>query len=317
MAGTTPSQGIPYAERPDPFELTADLRGSFNKIDSVFAQTRGESTAALTAAQVAEVKAAQALLRALAIEDPVHVGPEAPADGSTLWVDTDEEPTPAPVGDVFSADIVDASAVGRNVLTAPLTEDARRALNIWDGTRAHLDEGTDTAERTWEAKDLAEFVAAKAGASSWDDVTDKPTVFPPASHSHAVADVTGLADRLDTLERDTGWRNIRSFVPAYLEGKIVCRRVGKVIEIAGEGLAMTGTGTFDFSNPLGAGWSPARPIYTKSTDYWSDSVAVTVRVWTDGKLRGQFGSTVNPKVHFQFVYTTTDAWPTTLPGAPA
>lgn len=132
-----------------------------------------------------------------------------------------------------------------------------------------------------------------------------------------VTDATGLAARLAALEQDTGWRNIQSFVPGYIGGRVVCRRVGKVVEIAAEGLAVTGTGTFDFTNPLGAGWSPARPLYAKGTDYWGDSVAATVRLWTDAKLRGQFGAAVDPKIHFQLVYTTTDAWPTTLPGTPA
>lgn len=131
-----------------------------------------------------------------------------------------------------------------------------------------------------------------------------------------ISDLTVPA-RVTALEQDTGWRNIQSFAPGYIGGKIVCRRVGKVVEIAAEGLQITGTGSLDFTNPLGAGWSPARPIYTKGTDYWGDSVTSTVRLWTDARIRGIFGATVNPKIHFQFIYTTTDAWPTTLPGAPA
>lgn len=35
------------------------------------------------------------------------------------------------------------------------------------------------------------------GVSSWDDLTDKPTVFPPSAHDHEIADVTGLSDELD------------------------------------------------------------------------------------------------------------------------
>lgn len=132
----------------------------------------------------------------------------------------------------------------------------------------------------------------------------------------ALDELSNIEQTLDLL-KDTGWRNIQSLVAGYLTGKIMCRRVGATVEIAAESLQVSGTGTFDFTDPLGAGWSPSRPLYTKGSDYWSDSVAATVRVWTDGKMRGQFGSVVDPKVHFQMVYTTTDAWPSTLPGTAA
>jgi len=34
----------------------------------------------------------------------------------------------------------------------------------------------------------------------WEDVTGKPTAFPPATHTHTIAQVTGLQDILDDLE---------------------------------------------------------------------------------------------------------------------
>lgn len=37
-------------------------------------------------------------------------------------------------------------------------------------------------------------------AVAWGDVTGKPSTFPPATHEHTIADVTGLADALDALE---------------------------------------------------------------------------------------------------------------------
>jgi len=36
-----------------------------------------------------------------------------------------------------------------------------------------------------------------SGASTWDEVSDKPTEFPPAPHTHVIADVDGLQDALD------------------------------------------------------------------------------------------------------------------------
>ena len=48
------------------------------------------------------------------------------------------------------------------------------------------------------------------GSVAWGDVTGKPSTFAPATHEHAIADVTGLqtaldaiTDRLDALEADT------------------------------------------------------------------------------------------------------------------
>jgi hypothetical protein len=35
------------------------------------------------------------------------------------------------------------------------------------------------------------------GASSWSEITGKPSTFPPSTHSHAVADVSGLQAALD------------------------------------------------------------------------------------------------------------------------
>ena len=35
---------------------------------------------------------------------------------------------------------------------------------------------------------------------AWGDVTGKPSTFPPATHSHEIADVTGLEARLAAIE---------------------------------------------------------------------------------------------------------------------
>lgn len=245
MAGTTASQGIPYAERPDPFELTADLKGSFNKIDSVFAQTRGESTMALSQSEQALVEALRAVQRAELIEDPIHVGPTEPTDGERLWVDTDEDAPPSGGGEVTSEDITDATDLGRTLLTSQWSTDARNALSIFTGTRALLDAGTDTAERTWDAKELHEYVTETAegagGAASWDDLTGKPATFPPATHAHAVGDVTGLADRLAALEYDTGVINLNSQITGYISGDMTIQRIGKRVEFTCYELRLTPT----------------------------------------------------------------------------
>lgn len=97
MARSTPGTGIPVPESPDPRTITADLWASFSKVGQLITQTSGESSAALVTAEQAKTAAAQALARALLIEDPIHVGPTPPTNGEALWVDTsmiDPEPDP-------------------------------------------------------------------------------------------------------------------------------------------------------------------------------------------------------------------------------
>lgn len=44
---------------------------------------------------------------------------------------------------------------------------------------------------------LNELIATKSSVSSWADITDKPSTFPPSTHSHAISDVSGLQGQLD------------------------------------------------------------------------------------------------------------------------
>lgn len=189
MARSTPGTGIPVPESPDPRMITDDLWASFSKVGQLITQTSGESSAALVTAEQAKTAAAQALARALLIEDPIHVGPSEPTEGEELWVDTDDDSSGGTGGGaVSSQDITDATNVGRAILTAPWSADARNALSIFTGSRALLDAGTDTAERTWDAKELHEYVtdtaAAAGGAASRGDLTGKSTSFPPSAHTH-------------------------------------------------------------------------------------------------------------------------------------
>lgn len=166
----TPSLSLPYPQVTDtPLIASRDLRNLALKMDSEGAQIKGESSAALTAAEAAETTADAALAHAARVEFPIEYGTTPPADEEKLWVDEDATSTADPI---TAADITDATPVGRNVLTAPLAVDARNALAIFTGTRALLDAGTDTAERTWDAKELHEYVAdqvaAGGGGEDWD-----------------------------------------------------------------------------------------------------------------------------------------------------
>jgi hypothetical protein len=56
--------------------------------------------------------------------------------------------------------------------------------------------------RTLAAKRIAAAIGAGGGggggSAAWADITGQPSTFTPASHSHAIADVTGLQTALDS-----------------------------------------------------------------------------------------------------------------------
>src|SRR5699024_10437101 len=110
--------------------------------------------------------------------------------------------------------------------------------------RALLDAGTDTAERTWDAKELHEYVtdtaAAAGGAASWDDLTGKPETFPPEAHTHddryyTEAEVDAKIAEADS-SRSTGLRNIVGNYPdmqvAGAQGGIFLSRVGGLVQVS-------------------------------------------------------------------------------------
>lgn len=114
---------------------------------------------------------------------------------------------------------------------------------------------------------------------------------------------------------DSGWRNILSLVPAAAAGTLHIRRYGPVVEIVAENLTLSGIlGSSDFVDPLGPGWRPMTPVYTRCVDYWSGTGAFPIRVWIDAKLRGVFGQASDPKMYFHLTYLTTDLPPVILPG---
>lgn len=43
-------------------------------------------------------------------------------------------------------------------------------------------------------------IGGGSGSVAWGDVTGKPSTFPPATHTHVIADVTGLQAIIDDYE---------------------------------------------------------------------------------------------------------------------
>jgi hypothetical protein len=77
-----------------------------------------------------------------------------------------------------------ATTVERDAIPAPRREAGMLVFVTADGKAYQL--GSDLT--TW-----AEFTS---GVSSWDDLEDRPTDFPPSAHSHSIGDVEDLSDAL-------------------------------------------------------------------------------------------------------------------------
>lgn len=275
----TPAVALPYPQVTDtPQMASRDLRDLALKADSVFAQVKGESATALTTAQDAETTADAAMAHAARVEFPIESGTTPPADEDKLWVDEGATSTASPV---TAADITDATSVGRNVLTAPLAADARNALAIFTGTRALLDEGTDTAERTWDAKELHDYVAA------------------------------------NVTEPTTGWRNITH--PALTAGKVQFLRTGSRVYMNWDAAVfgtLTGTQYLQQLIPDGfrtdvwipfttvALFGPALPCRLITATYGPGTVHVS-------------GLTSGAILRAYLTWETSQAWPSDLPGAAA
>lgn len=331
----TPALSLPYPQVTDaPLIASRDLRALAQKMDSEGAQIRGESSAALTAGQAAEALAAQALARADAIEDPIHVGPDEPTGGEELWVDTDAV-APDPGGEVTAADITDATTVGRAVLTAPLSVNARNALSIFTGTRALLDAGTDTAERTWGAKELHEYVtdtaAAAGGAASWDDLTGKPETFPPSAHTHddryyteaevdakIAAAIAAQPNLYRSGVRDVSAALVTGWSPAANGVKL--SRSGGTITLVLDVYRLGGVSGSAEILPILAGFQPITPGYISivkigtgnKPEGWIDRVSTNLRI-RDLSAPILDGDRMTVILSWQ----TVDPIPTTLPGDPA
>lgn len=65
----------------------------------------------------------------------------------------------------------------------------------FQATQAQAEAGTDNV--SWMSPLRTAQAIAALAATDWDSVTDKPTEFPPATHTHALADITGLSTALD------------------------------------------------------------------------------------------------------------------------
>lgn len=88
-------------------------------------------------------------------------------------------------------------------------ETARLAATITDSKWVNalalqLDDGS-----YWRVASVSPTTWEPGSTPAWDDLTGKPSTFPPSTHSHAISDVTDLQDELDakepTITKATGY----------------------------------------------------------------------------------------------------------------
>lgn len=105
------------------------------------------------------------------------------ANRSSVWVSNAEKRTE----ESASAAATSASQASESATSAK--QDADRAANIadstsWDGDKLTVN-GKTSPSLTGPKGDRGD-----SGASAWEDITGKPSTFPPESHKHTSADIT-------------------------------------------------------------------------------------------------------------------------------
>lgn len=179
--------------------------------------------------------------------------------------------------------------------------------------------------------------------TSWAEVTDKPTAFPPSAHVHTPAEV-GSVPADDPRLRDTGWRVIPTDTTAHplADGTVQVRRVGSVVtlKIVNVQLAASTESPVRFIPSSGGaafnatGFLPSTsrlPFFASRTNSVTDRHSMVV--WTSGNNLALFwyhresidvatssrGVTLPASTQLtgEISWLTDQPWPTTLPGTPA
>lgn len=137
------------------------------------------------------------------------------------------------------ADGLPATLVGGTITTLPAGSAATASLTPLGGNSYALNLGLPKGED------------GAGGASSWADITGKPTTFPPSSHTHTVSDITDIA------------ANYLALAGGTLTGKLITR--ASTAAAPGAGLNI----------PLGV--APTAPVHG---DIWTLSGTVQIRLGT-------------------------------------
>lgn len=120
------------------------------------------------------------------------------------------------------------------------------------------------------------------------------------------------------LEGDTGWRNITSdLVNGWTAISVQIRRLNNSVSVKVEALNASGMNgdirpyLFMQGFQFGVGTSPRGFLHTAATP------SIIYRYYLDGALNMSGSSTSTPVLYGQIDFTTTQTWPSSLPGTPA
>lgn len=218
--------------------------------------------------------------------------------------------------------------------------------------------GKAAASHTHAVADVTGLQAAldqAALTAEWAQLADKPTAFPPVAHGHAISDVSGLQAALNgkastshthaqsdvtglpgmaadvaKLKQDTGGRQIASFLPTYIAGEFMIRRIRDTVYVSLYELQVgeTNPGYMIQTGFLPSGFRPALTpyLYYQGTLRSNLYTVGPFRVDRYGgitiygvKLPANHPTQPNGQAIMSVAvsWPTNDPWPTTLPGTPA
>ena len=128
---------------------------------------------------------------------------EAPAGGAQYGrQEKNGKMTWTEIGSAGSVTWSEVSGKPSTFPPSPHDHDGRYVKTETDPTvPAHVKAITQTDIDGWNA-------GGSGGASTWDELTGKPTEFPPEAHSHEIDDVNGLQDALNAAGGTPAWGDV-------------------------------------------------------------------------------------------------------------
>jgi hypothetical protein len=136
-------------------------------------------------------------------------------------------------------------------------------------TQAQAEDGQDNA--TWMSPLRTAQAIAALAASDWESVSDKPTTFPPAAHTHEITDTTGLQAALAGKAAATHYHTIpdTTGLQAALDGKQATGNYAPATHTHSlSDLSESGAGFGQVPVWDGFSWTPADPSGGVSS--WND-----------------------------------------------
>ncbi len=155
--------------------------------------------------------------------------------------------------------------------------DLAKATNITDSDELELRQGGNKALSWSLIKSLL-----SAAIVTWDNITGKPSTFPPSAHIHAIADVTGLQTALDAKRDRTA---VASSV--YITDASGNQAVGTwaTTATAGTFARRNSDGTLTVATPVNA--------TDASTKAYTDSLYNALNIYVDRRLIGPFNNVMS------------------------